>query len=143
MTAKKKTSAKKTSAKKTSAKKTSAKKTSAKKTSAKHPAVLAHRFLAEMLDDDYFPTHLVERGQGILLDLCAAIEREQPVGAAVYALTHAATEHFNALDEALQAEGSEIETAAREQIAADVDFILHTYGYGDLDLEEAIAPRDW
>ena len=37
------------------------------------------------------------------------------------------------------ARGSDIDTVARENIAADIAFILSTYGY-DLDIEEAIAP---
>jgi hypothetical protein len=38
--------------------------------------------------------------------------------------------------------GSEIETAAREAIGSDVEFILEAYNY-DVDIEEAIENRDW
>lgn len=107
-----------------------------------NPAILAHSFLAMMTADSYFPDPLVAKGRQILLDLCEGIERDAPVGEAVYALTHAATERFNALDEELHEAESEIETAARDEIAVDVEFILETYGY-EVDLEEALAPRDW
>jgi len=103
-----------------------------------------HRFLADMFADRYFPRHLVEKGAGILVGLCAQFEAEKPTTPdAVYALTHAATEAFNALQEDFFEAESEIETAAREAIAGDVGFILSCYGHGGLDVEEAIAPRDW
>lgn len=103
-----------------------------------------HRFLADMLADRYFPRHLVEKGAGILVGLCAQLEAEKPTSpAAVYALTHAATKAFNALQDDFSEAESEIETAARDAIAGDFEFILRCYGHGGLDLEEAIAPRDW
>lgn len=103
-----------------------------------------HRFLREMYEDDYFPERLVDKGKAILLKLCAQIEKQQPRDAdAVYALTHAATERFNDLAEEFTAQDSDIETAAREAIAADFAFILKVYGFGHLDIEEAIAPRDF
>lgn len=108
-----------------------------------NPAIREHPFLKEMFDDSYFPDHLVEKGKQILLELCERIEREKPADApAVYALTHDATERFNDLAHELYEHGSEIETVARETIARDVAFILTSYGY-EVDLEEAIAPRDW
>jgi hypothetical protein len=107
-----------------------------------NPTILGHAFLDDMFRDGYFPNHLVEKGKQILLDLCDRIEREQPEGEAVYSLTHEATERFNDLAEEFYEHDSEIETAARDNIGSDIDFILRTYGY-DLDIEEAIAPRDW
>jgi hypothetical protein len=106
-------------------------------------AVRDHAFLKDMFADTYFPKHLVEKGKQILLALCARIEGERPAdAAAVIVLTHAATEEFNALAEEFGEEGSEIETAAREAIAEDFGFILESYGF-DVDLEDAIATRDW
>lgn len=106
-------------------------------------AVLSHPFLKDMFRDSYFPNVLVEKGKQILLRLCERIEAEKPVGAeAVYVLTHEATERFNELAEEFYEHDSEIETAAREAIAADVAFILAVYAL-DVDLEEAISNRDW
>lgn len=105
--------------------------------------IKAYAFLADMQADAYFPSALVDKGKSILLELCAQIETETPAeNTEVYALTHAATEKFNALNTELLAANSEIETTARENIARDIDFVLQTYGYY-LDLEEALAPRDW
>ncbi len=102
-----------------------------------------HAFLADMVSDPYFPPVLVDKGKDIFARLCERVEREHPTAtASVLALTHAATEEWNELGEEFFAHGSEIETAAREAIAADFAFVLATYGY-DIDIEDAIAPRDW
>src|SRR5215467_5927633 len=98
--------------------------------------------LEPMLGDDYFPEHLVGKGQDLLRQMAERIEREAPEGEAVYDLTHATTEAFNELQEEFCEADSEIETVAREAIAADVAFILESYGY-DFDIEEAIRNRDW
>jgi hypothetical protein len=104
--------------------------------------VREHTFLQPMLADTYFPKHLVGKGQDLLRRLAERIEHEAPEGKAVYELTQATTEAFNELQEEFAEADSEIETAAREAIAGDVQFILNAYGY-DVDIEEAIANRDW
>jgi hypothetical protein len=91
-------------------------------------------FLQEMLDDDYFPSFLVGKGQKILLRLCEAIEAQAPPDLpALYRLTHAATEEFNALALEFEAHDSEIETAARDNIGVDFLYIAKTYGFDDID----------
>ncbi len=127
--------------KKTPAKK-SAKPARSKPLALKNAKVKKLKLLAEMIGDDYYPKRLVQKGQRLLLELARQIERKAPVGEAVYALTHATTEAFNELAEEFDEADSEIETVARESIAASVEAILKAYGY-EVDLEEAIAPRDW
>jgi hypothetical protein len=110
----------------------------------KNATARVHPFLKALLADTYYPRPLIEQGVGILVDLCAQLEAQKPTTPdGVYALTHAATEAFNELQEALFEAGSEIETVAREEIAEDFGHILEWYGHGGLDVEEAIAPRDW
>lgn len=105
--------------------------------------ILNYPFLSEMYSDSYFPRHLVDEGKSILLELCAEIEKNKPTTPAdVYKLTHAATIRFNELAVDFGKSGSELETGARENIGKDIDFILKAYGY-NLDIEEAIAPREW
>lgn len=104
--------------------------------------VREHTFLQAMLTDNYFPKNLVGKGQDLLRQLAERIEREAPQGEAVYELTLATTEAFNELQEEFWEAGSEIETAAREAIGSDFEFILDAYGY-DFDIEEAIGNRDW
>jgi Family of unknown function (DUF5713) len=97
-----------------------------------------------MYGDAYYPEHVVDKGTAILLRLCERIETEHPRGlAALYALTNAATEDFNALEAEFDAAGSEIETVAREVIAGDFRFIASAYGFADADGEKLIAGRDW
>lgn len=103
-----------------------------------------HRFLEGMYDDGYFPDHLVDKGKAILVRLCERIESSRPADlAALYALTHAATEEFNDLEAEFDAAGSEIETVARDLIGDDFWFVASAYGFTDADAEELIAPREW
>ena len=104
----------------------------------------AREFLADMARDKYYPPFLVAKGQRVLTELCERIEAETPADdAAVLALTHAATQRFNELEDEFGNNGSEIETVARETIAGDIFVILENYGFGHIDLEEAISNRDW
>lgn len=109
-----------------------------------NPKMAAYRFLAEMYDDDYFPDEVVKKGEEILLELCLQIEKQKPASLEqLYALTQVATESFNDLQQEFEEQGSEIETAARECIAADFEAIAHAYGFDDTDVEELIATREW
>ncbi|MFC5751013.1 DUF5713 family protein [Actinomadura rugatobispora] len=103
-----------------------------------------HAFLKGMYEDGYYPDHVVDKGKAILLRLCERIEAERPSDlAALYVLTQAATEEFNALAEDFDAAGSELETVARELIGEDFWFVATAYGFADADAEELIATRDW
>lgn len=103
-----------------------------------------HPYLALLFGDPYFPDGVVEKGKAILLRLCARIEAERPADlSALYVLTHAATEEFNALEAEFEAAGSEIETSAREEIGEGFWAVANAYGFTDADAEELIANRDW
>jgi hypothetical protein len=106
--------------------------------------VLEHRFLTEMYGDGYYPEHLVDKGKAIPLRLCERIEADRPADlAALYTLTHAATEEFNALETEFDAAGSEIETIARDAIGGEFWFVARAYGFDDADTEELIGTREW
>ena len=112
-------------------------------TEIQNKAILEHAFLADMYSNSYFPKFLVDKGKTILLELCAQIEKQAPKNLeALYQLTHAATIRFNELGDEFFENDSEIETAARECIAADFEFIAVTYGFQP-DTEALIAPREW
>jgi hypothetical protein len=103
-----------------------------------------YSFLKEMYEDAYFPNNLVDKGKNILIDLCFQIEETKPQTLeSLYELTQAATDKFNDLQEEFWENGSEIETAARDCIGMDFDFIAAAYGFQDADGEELIANRDW
>ena len=106
-------------------------------------SVKNYTFLQEMYEDSYFPNKLVDKGKSILVGLCAKIEKRQPKTLEeLYELTHAATDKFNDLEKAFLEADSEIETVARECIAADFEFVVTAYGF-DADTEELIATREW
>jgi Mor family transcriptional regulator len=100
--------------------------------------------LADMYSDDYFPKFLVDKIKVILLELCEQIESEQPQNdGLLLKLTHAATELINGLAGEFEENDSELETVAREAMGAEFEFIVRSYGFTDVDIEDVIAPRDW
>ncbi|GAB2932855.1 hypothetical protein GCM10027280_20720 [Micromonospora polyrhachis] len=106
--------------------------------------VAAYAFLQEMYEDAFFPDHLVDKGKAILLRLCERIEAQQPTDlTALYALTEAATEQFNALEADFDAAGSEIETVAREDIGEGFHVVATAYGFTEADPEKLIGVRNW
>ncbi|WP_192823784.1 DUF5713 family protein [Rufibacter sp. LB8] len=112
-------------------------------TNIKNETLRKHSFLQDMYADDYFPDFLVDKGKAILIQLCLEIEKAEPKTLdELYTLTHTATEKFNDLEDEFSENGSEIETAARENIAMDFEAISNAYGF-EADVEELIAPRNW
>jgi hypothetical protein len=103
-----------------------------------------YQFLTGMYEDDYFPNFLVEKIKNILLDLCASIEEEKPQSdEELFRLTHASTERINELEDEFEENDSELETGAREVMAENFEFIVHSYGFDDVDIEDVIATREW
>ncbi|MGW0769029.1 DUF5713 family protein [Streptomyces sp. NPDC002676] len=103
-----------------------------------------HPFLEVLYEDAYFPDRVLDKGRAILLALCERIEADLPADLpALYRLTQAATEEFNALEAEFEAAGSEIETVAREEMGGDFRFVARAYGFEDADTEELIATREW
>ncbi|MBG3012598.1 DUF5713 family protein [Proteus faecis] len=110
----------------------------------KNKVLATHSFLKEMDNDNYYPTHLVKKGQDLLKALCVKIEATSPKNLSeLYILTQETTDQFNELAEEFYEEESEIETVARECIAEDFGFIADEYGFENADIEELIATRDW
>ena len=110
----------------------------------KNPKMQAHPFVAGMYSDTHFPNFLVDKVKAVLVDLCLRIEAETPKPASeVLALTQAATEQINDLQQAFADADSEIETGARDSIGADFEVILEAYGWSSIDVEEATANREW
>lgn len=106
--------------------------------------ILQYDFLREMYDDDYFPDFLVDKIKKILLDVCFEIENKKPVSDHdLFLITHQSVEIINDLQDEFDENDSELETAAREAIGADFEFIVSTYGFNEVDIEDVIAPRDW
>jgi len=113
-------------------------------TSLTNEKVKNYSFLSEMYQDTYFPDKCVDKGKEILIDLCFHIEETKPNNInELYTLTHSATDKFNELQADFEDNDSEIETVARDCIGTDFEFIAHSYGFEDADIEELIGTRDW
>ena len=109
-----------------------------------NPAMADYEFLAVLYEDEYFPDHVLDKGKAILIRLCERLEAEPPADLeALYALTRAATEEFNALEAEFEEAGSEIETVAREEICGDLGNIAQAYGFPDAEEEELTAARQF
>jgi hypothetical protein len=102
------------------------------------------QLLKGMYADGYFPTFLVDKVRDVLLDACREIESRKPRGhQALYRITCRATERINDLQQEFEENNSEIETAARDDIAVSFGYIASVYGFPDADLEALVATRDW
>jgi hypothetical protein len=107
-------------------------------------AIAQRQWLARMYRDDYFPPHLVDKIKNILLGVCERIEAEVPQSEPeLLIITHAAVEEINTLQEEFEEHDSDLETEARESMGEDFLFIVRSYGFEKVDIEDVIAPRDW
>jgi len=106
--------------------------------------IVSHEFLLDMYNDEYFPNFLVDKVKQILIKACEQIEDKKPESESdLLLITHLAVEKINALEEEFEENDSELETGAREAMAASFEFIVKAYGFNDVDIEEVIAPREW
>ncbi|UOP05297.1 DUF5713 family protein [Conchiformibius kuhniae] len=109
-----------------------------------NPDIRLNEWLSEMYEDDYYPNFLVDKCKAVFETVCGRIESERPENLdALYAITHAATEQLNDLQDEFEENDSEIETVARDCLGVTMYVIAKTYGFDDADSEELIAPRDW
>ncbi|MBW8482992.1 DUF5713 family protein [Actinomadura parmotrematis] len=109
-----------------------------------NPRITGHAFLTGMYADGHFPDHLIDKAVAILLRLCERVEQERPADlAALYLLTHDATDELNDLQDEFYEAGSELETVARDLLAGDFAFVADAYGFPGADIEELVATRDW
>ena len=110
----------------------------------RNQAILNHDFLRDMYNDGYFPDFLVDKIKSILISVCLDIESKKPDSdEALFEITHAAVEKINELQEEFEENDSELETGDREAMGSDFDFIVRTYGFVEVDIEDVIAPREW
>ena len=87
-----------------------------------------YKLLDEMYQDDYYPAFLVDKVKDELQKVIDLLESGET--------------GINDLQEEFDENDSEIETVARECIAAAVAYILEWFNI-PIDTEEAIRERDW
>jgi len=97
-----------------------------------------YKLLDEMYQDDYYPAFLVDKVKDELQKVIDLLEGGETDTEVVQETLDEAVCGINDLQE----EFGEIETVARECIAATVAYILEWFGI-PIDTEEAIRERDW
>ena len=99
-------------------------------------------YVREMRESEYYPPHLVNKVRDAIREVVTFIEAGTASTDAIQAKLDAMTEQINDLQSDFEDEDSEIETVARESIAATVGQILEYFDV-DIDIEKAIRDRDW
>ena len=101
-----------------------------------------YKLLDEMYQDDYYPTFLVDKVKDELQKVIDLLEGGETDTEVIQETLDEAVGGINDLQEEFDEHDSEIETVARECIAADVAYILEWF-HIPIDTEEAIRERDW
>lgn len=103
---------------------------------------LNYKMLDDMYQDDYYPHFLVDKVKNELQTVIDVLESGETDTGAVQEKLDEAVCAINALQEEFDENDSEIETVARESIAATVAYILEWFDI-PIDIEEAVRERDW
>ena len=101
-----------------------------------------YKLLEEMYQDEYFPGFLVDKVKAELQKVICLLEAGENNTAAIQEKLDEAVWAINDLQEEFEENDSEIETVARDSIAADVIEILNWFDI-DIDVEDALGERDW
>ena len=101
-----------------------------------------YKLLDEMYRDDYYPDFLVDKVKDELQKVIDLLESGETDPDVVQETLDEAVSGINDLQEEFDEHDSEIETVARECIAADVAYILQWFNI-PIDTEEAIREREW
>ena len=101
-----------------------------------------YKLLEEMYQDEYYPDFLVDRVRDEIQKVISLLESGETDTEAVQEKLDEAVCAINDLQEEFDENDSEIETVARECIAAAGAYILEWFGI-PIDIEEAVRERDW
>ena len=101
-----------------------------------------YKLLEEMYQDEYYPDFLVDKVKEELQKVIDLLESGETDTEVVQETLDEAVCGINDLQEEFDEHDSEIETVARECIAATVAYILEWFNI-PIDTEEAIRERDW
>lgn len=98
--------------------------------------------LEDMVHDDYYPPFLVEKIKERIVSIISLLEQGETDRDIIQSKLDEMTLAINDLQEEFDENDSEIETVARESIAATIEYILEWF-HIDIDTETAIRERDW
>jgi len=100
-------------------------------------------YLKEMYHDGYYPNLLVDKVKAALFEVVEFLESGERDINKIQEQFDKAVLKINDLETEFEDNNSQIETAARDDIATTVDKILTHFGFNDYDLEEALREREW
>lgn len=98
--------------------------------------------LEEMARDGYFPGFLVEKVENLITPIITMLEGGETDDDVIQARLDEMTMAINDLQEEFEENDSEIETVARDSIAATIGFVLDYFDI-DIDVETALREREW
>lgn len=98
--------------------------------------------LEDMYNDPYFPNFLVDKIKDLILEVITVLEAGETDLDVIQTKLDTMTMAINDLQEEFDEHDSEIETVARDSIGVTVEDILEYFNI-DIDIEDAIAERDW
>ena len=101
-----------------------------------------YKLLEEMYSDGYFPDFLVDKIKALILKVIALLEKGERDVKKIQKAFDKMTVGINKLEKEFEKNDSELETVARDSIGATVEYILRWFEI-DIDVEDAIAERDW
>lgn len=101
-----------------------------------------YRILEDMYRDSYFPDFLVDKIKTLIQTVINCLEDGERNLETIQDKLDEMTLAINDLQEEFEENDSEIETAARDSIGETIAYILQWFEI-DIDVEDAIAERDW
>lgn len=102
----------------------------------------SYPLLKEMVQDEYYPPFLVEKIKNLIQNLIVFLESGTKDIPQIQDALDQMTLAINDLQEEFDENGSEIETVARDSIAATILYILDWFDI-TIDIEDALGARDW
>ena len=98
--------------------------------------------LEKMARDGYFPGFLVEKLNNLITSIITMLEGGETDNDVIQTRLDEMTVAINELQEEFEENDSEIETVARDSIAATIGYILDYFDI-DIDVETVLRERDW
>ena len=98
--------------------------------------------LEDMVNDDYYPKFLVDKVKDLIIPVIDLLENGEENKTVIQKALDTMALAINDLQEEFDEHDSELETVARDSIATTIGDILEYFDI-DIDLETALAERDW
>lgn len=98
--------------------------------------------LEDMVNDDYYPKFLVDKVKDLIIPVIDLLENGEENKTVIQKALDTMTLAINDLQEEFDEHDSELETVARDSIAMTIGDILEYFDI-DIDIETALAERDW